>query len=97
MNDQGEEKKENLLDKINSAFIDFVGNAFGESGKEFIEDTSNKVKDFSMSSIKKFMEFSDSVLENLKLTDNEQVMKARDSVEDLLKQAGLLEEDEEEF
>jgi len=50
-----------------------------------------------MSSIKKFMEFSDSVLENLKLTENEQVMKARDSVEDLLKQAGLLEEDEEDF
>ena len=43
------------------------------------------------------MEFSDSVLENLKLNENEQVMKARDSVEDLLKQAGLLEEDEEDF
>ncbi|MFX1588446.1 MAG: hypothetical protein ACFFC1_09845, partial [Promethearchaeota archaeon] len=61
------------------------------------EETSDKLKDFSSQSIKKFMEFSDSVLENLKLTDNEQVMKARDSVEDLLKQAGLLEEDEEEF
>ena len=92
-----EEKKENLLDQLNTAFIDFVGNTFGDSGKEFIEDTSEKIKEFSSTSIKKFMEFSDSVLENLKLTDNDDVMKARDSVEDLLKQAGLLEEDEEEF
>lgn len=96
MNEQGEKKK-NLLDNLNDAFVDFVGGAFGESGKDFIEETSEKIKDFSSQSIKKFMEFSDSVLENLKLTDNEQVMKARDSVEDLLKQAGLLEEDEEDF
>jgi len=97
MNEEGEEKKETIIDKLNDAFIDFVGGAFGESGKEFVEETSAKVKDFSSASIKKFMEFSDSVLENLKLTENEQVMKARDSVEDLLKQSGLLEEDEEEF
>jgi len=43
------------------------------------------------------MEFSDTVIDNLKLNENEQVMKMRDSVEDLLKQAGLLEEDEEDF
>jgi len=97
MNEEGEKKEKKLLDKLNDAFIDFVGGAFGESGKEFIEETSEKIKDFSSSSIKKFMEFSDSVLENLKLNENEQVMKARDSVEDLLKQAGLLEEDEEDF
>ncbi|MHA1195284.1 MAG: hypothetical protein ACTSRH_04235 [Promethearchaeota archaeon] len=92
-----EEKRETLIDKLNNAFKDFVGNAFGESGKEFIEDTSAKIKEFSSEAIKKFMEFSDSILENLKLTENEQIMKARDSVEDLLKQAGLLEEDEDEF
>ena len=28
-----EEEKENLLDKLNNAFTDFVGNVFGESGK----------------------------------------------------------------
>ena len=92
-----EEKKENFIDNLNKTFLDFVGNAFGESGREFMEETQEKIKDFSSSSIKKFMEFSDSVLENLKLTENEQVMKARDSVEDMLKQAGLLEEDEDEF
>ncbi len=31
-----EEKKENLLDKLNTAFVDFVGGAFGESGKDYI-------------------------------------------------------------
>ena len=92
-----EDKKENLLDKLNTAFVDFVGGAFGESGKDFIEDTSEKIKDFSSKSIKQFMEFSDTVIDNLKLTDNDQVMKMRDSVEDLLKQSGLLEEDEEDF
>jgi hypothetical protein len=97
MNEEGEEKKETIIDKLNDAFVDFVGGAFGESGKEFVEETSEKIKDFSSTSIKKFMEFSDSLLENLNLTENEQVMKARDSVEDLLKQSGLLEEDEEEF
>ena len=92
-----EEKKESFIDNLNKTFLDFVGNAFGESGREFMEETQEKLKDFPSSSIKKFMEFSDSVLENLKLTENEQVMKARDSVEDMLKQAGLLEEDEDEF
>ncbi|MHA1457530.1 MAG: hypothetical protein ACTSR5_16410 [Promethearchaeota archaeon] len=62
-----------------------------------MEETGEKLKDFSSTSIKKFMEFSDSILDNLKLTDNEQVMKARDSVEDMLKSAGLIEEDEDEF
>ena len=42
------------------------------------------------------MEFSDSMIDQLKLSDNEQVIKARDSVEDLLKQAGLLKESDEE-
>ncbi len=92
-----EEKKENILDKLNTAFVDFVGGAFGESGKDFIEDTSEKIKEFSSASIKQFMEFSDTVIDNLKLSENEQVMKMRDSVEDLLKQSGLLEEDEEDF
>jgi predicted urease superfamily metal-dependent hydrolase len=97
MSNEERKKDEKLLDKLNNAFIDFVGNAFGESGREFIEDTSQKVKEFSSSSIKQFMEFADTVLENLKLNENEQVMKTRDSVEDLLKQMGLLEEDEDEF
>ena len=92
-----EREDQGILDKLNSQFTDFVGSVFGESGKEFIEETSEKVKEFSSSSIKKFMEFTDSLLENLNLSENEQVIKARDSVEDLLKQSGLLIEDEDEF
>jgi hypothetical protein len=90
------EEKENPLNKLNSSFSDFVGQVFGESGKEFIEETSKKIKEFSSSSIKKFVEFSDSMLEKLNLNENEQVIKARDSIEDMLKQAGFLQEDDEE-
>jgi predicted urease superfamily metal-dependent hydrolase len=95
MSDEGEEK-ENFIEKLNKSFTDFFGNIFGESGRDFIEETSEKVKDFSSEAIKKIMEFSDDALERLNLKENEQVIKARDSIEDILKQAGLLKEDEQE-
>lgn len=93
------EEKKNVIDQLNDQFVDFVGSVFGESGKDFIKDTQEKVKDFSSQSIKKFMEFSDTMIENLNLQDNEQVIKTRDSIEDMLKQAGLLKDEfeEEEF
>lgn len=90
------EKKENFIENLNKQFTDFVGSVFGESGKDFIEETSEKVKEFSSEAIGKLMEFSDSMIEQLNLQENEQVIKTRDSVEDLLKQAGLLKESEEE-
>lgn len=96
MSDEEEREERNILDKLNESFSDFVGSVFGESGKNFIDETSEKIKEFSNTSIKKFMEFSDDLLEKLNLNENEQVIKARDSVEDLLKQTGLLLEDEEE-
>jgi ribosome assembly protein YihI (activator of Der GTPase) len=39
------------------------------------------------------------MLDNMNLGDNEQVIKTRDTIEDLLKQAGLLKDEyeEEEF
>lgn len=95
MNDEKEERK-NFIDKMNNALEDFVGSIFGESGRDFIEETSEKVKEFSSDAIGKLIEFSDSMIEQLNLQDNEQVIKARDSVEDLLKQAGLLKESDEE-
>ncbi|MHA1886367.1 MAG: hypothetical protein ACXAAI_11785 [Promethearchaeota archaeon] len=95
MNDENEER-ENFIDKMNDALEDFVGSVFGESGRDFIEETSEKVKEFSSDAIGKLIEFSDSMIEQLNLQDNEQVIKARDSVEDLLKQAGLLKESDEE-
>jgi hypothetical protein len=95
LNDENEER-ENFIDKMNNALEDFVGSVFGESGRDFIEETSEKVKEFSSDAIGKLIEFSDSMIEQLNLQDNEQVIKARDSVEDLLKQAGLLKESDEE-
>lgn len=91
-----EEKDETFIDKLNKSFLDFVGSVFGDSGRDFVKETQEKVEDLSSKSIKKFMEFTDSVLENLNLKDNEQVMKAKETVEDMLKQAGLLKEEEEE-
>lgn len=91
------EEKENVVDKLNKTVLDFAESVFGESGRQFVEDTQEKVKEMSSGSVKKFMEFSDSIIENLNLQENEQVLKTRDSIEDLLKQAGLLKEDEEDF
>ena len=91
-----EEKDETFIDKLNKSFLDFVGSVFGDSGRDFVKETQEKVEDLSSKSIKKFMEFSDSVLESLNLKDNEQVMKTKETVEDMLKQAGLLKEEEEE-
>ncbi len=92
-----EEEKENFIDKLNSSFVDLVGSVFGESGKDFIVETQAKIKDFSGDAIKKFMEFSDDVLEKLNLHENETVIKTKDTIEDLLKNVGLLTEDEDEF
>ncbi len=92
-----EEEKENFLVKLNNSFLDFVGNVFGESMKDSLAETQEKIKDFSADAVKKFMEFADDTIEKLKLNENEQVIKARDSVEDFLKQSGLLKEGEEEF
>ena len=91
------EEEKGIIEKINDAVLDFAEKAFGESGKNFIQETQDKVSEFSSSAIKKFMEFSDDVLEKLNLHENEQVIKTRDSIEDMLKQSGLLKEDEEEF
>ncbi|MFX1311877.1 MAG: hypothetical protein ACFFHD_04570 [Promethearchaeota archaeon] len=95
MGEEGEEK-ENFIDKLNKSLTDFFGNVFGESGKEFIEETAEKVKNFSSEAIKKIMELGDNAIERLNLNENEQVIKARDSIEDALKQVGILKEDEEE-
>lgn len=92
-----EEEKENIIDKLNAAVLDFTEKVFGESGKNFIEETQTKLKDFSSDAIKKFMEFGDTILEKLNLHENEQVIKAKDSIENMLKQAGLIEELEDEF
>ena len=92
-----EEEKENFIEKLNDSVLDFIGNVFGESMKDSFKETQEKIKDFSADAVKKLVEVGDEVIEKLNLKENEQVMKARDSVEDFLKQSGLLKEEEEEF
>ena len=53
-----EEEKEKLLDKSNNAFVDFVSNAFGESGKEFLlknSKTISKLKRANRNKIENFI------------------------------------------
>lgn len=88
------EKKENLLDKLNTSIADFVGNLFGEDAKKSVKDAQDKAKDISAQTVTKIVEFSESILESLKLNENEQVVKATDSIKDMLKDAGLLKEPE---
>ncbi len=89
-----EEEKENIIEKVNNAFIEFVGSVFGDSVKDGLVETQEKIKDFSSDAIKKFMEFSDEVLEKLKLNENESVVKAKDKVNEILKDSGLIKEEE---
>ena len=87
-----------MMDSINDGLRDLVEKVFGETGSKFFDDTKDKVEEFSNQAAKKLFEFTDSVLDNLKLKDNETVMKARDTVENLMKKAGIMkEEPDEEF
>jgi len=91
-----EENEKNTLEKLNEAFLDFTENAFGESGREFMEKTQKQVKEFNVAAIKAFIEFGDQILENTKLGENEMVQKSSNTVKDLLRQYNLLEEESEE-
>lgn len=85
------EEKEKVLDKIGNSLVDFVGNILGESAKEKVLDAKNKVKNISKDGLKKVLEFTDTVIGQLDLKENEQVKKARDKVEEVLKDQGLIE------
>ena len=76
--------------------MDFTENAFGESGREFMEKTQKQVKEFNVAAIKAFVEFGDQIIENTKLGENEMVQKSSNTVKDLLRQYNLLEEESEE-
>ena len=91
-----EENEKNTLEKLNEAFLDFTGNAFGESGREFMEKTQKQVNEFNVAAIKAFVEFGDQIIENTKLGENEMVQKSSNTVKDLLRQYNLLEEESEE-
>ncbi|MHA1110966.1 MAG: hypothetical protein ACTSRE_07670 [Promethearchaeota archaeon] len=83
------EKSNDVLKKLNDSFQDFVTGIFGES-------TVKRMNDFSSQAIKSLVEFGDIVIENLNLNENELVKKSSAQIKDLLKQAGLLEEETED-
>ena len=89
-------KKENVLDKLNSAVVDLTEKVFGEQGKDFVVKTQQQVHDFNSAMIKSFVDFTDKVLESTNLTQNEIIQKSSTTVKDLLKQMDLLEEEAEE-
>ena len=91
-----ENKKNNSLEKLNEAFLDFTEKVFGESGREFIEKTQTQVNEFNVAAIKAFVEFGDQILENTTMGENEMIQKSSTTVKDLLRQFNLLEEESEE-
>ncbi|MHA1731307.1 MAG: hypothetical protein ACTSU5_05155 [Promethearchaeota archaeon] len=88
-----------LTDKVQEAVSDVVEKLFGDKGKEFLDDVKDKAEELSSSASKSLLKLWDSVTESLKLNDNENVQKARETVEDGLKKIGLLKDelDEGEF
>ncbi|MHA1727515.1 MAG: hypothetical protein ACTSWY_02130 [Promethearchaeota archaeon] len=83
------EDSKDFLKKLNDQFKEFVDGIFGE-------ETADKISDYSSKSIKSLVDFGDQLIETLKLEDNELVKKSSEGIKDLLKQAGLLEDDQEE-
>jgi len=83
------DKSNDILKKLNDSFQDFVTGIFGES-------TVKRMNDFSSQAIKTLVEFGDTVIETLNLNENELVKKSSTQIKDLLKQAGVLEEETED-
>ncbi|MHA1619414.1 MAG: hypothetical protein ACTSVZ_09035 [Promethearchaeota archaeon] len=91
-----EDKRENLLEKINGAVLDMSEQVFGQKGREFVENTQYQMKEFNISAVRAWVNFTDKFLEDSKLIDNELVQKTNTTVKDLLKQFKVLEEDSED-
>jgi uncharacterized Fe-S cluster-containing protein len=83
------EKTNDILKKLNDNFQDFVTGIFGES-------TVRRMNDFSSQAIKTLVEFGDKLIETLNLNENDLVKKSSNQIKDILKQAGLLEEEAED-
>ena len=90
------DEKKNVLKSLNDAFLDFSEQVFGKSGKDFLESTQNQINEFNVSAIRSFVEFTDQMIEDTKLKDNELVQKSHSTVKDLLRQFGVLEEESED-
>lgn len=91
-----DEKPKDFMKQINDGVKDFVKNIFGDKGAEFMEDSGKKLNEFSVQAVKGIVDFNDKLIDSLKLNDNEMVKKGNEQVKDLLKQVGLLKEEEED-
>ena len=66
-----DEKRENLLEKINNAVLGMTEQIWGQKGREFVETTQNTMKEYNISAIRAWVNFTDKFLEDSKLIDNE--------------------------
>jgi len=85
------EEKEKMIDKIGNSVVEFIGKILGEGAQEKVSDARGKAKNIGSDGLKKVLEFTDTIIAELDLKESEQVKKARDSVEDFLKEQGLIE------
>jgi len=86
---------ENLISKLNVALEDLAGKVFGDEGKKFVKKTNDQVNELSGKAVRGFLDFTDNVLTSLKLNESDLVKKSRKGVEDILRQMGLAEEEDE--
>jgi hypothetical protein len=89
MSEDNDKKPEDLVKKLSEGFEEFFNNIFSE-------ETVEKITEFSQKNVKKIVEFGDELIETLNLQDNDLVKKSSDGIKDLLKQAGLLKDEEED-
>ena len=94
MNDQP--RKKNLINNLNDAVLDMTERIFGKEGKEFLQTAQSQLKEFSISATRAWVNFTDQVLQESKLGENQIIMKTNSTVKDLLRQIGTLEEDSED-
>ena len=93
-----EQPKKNIFDDLNKAVLDLTGQVFGEKGKDFLKSAEYQIKEFNISALRAWVGFTDQILEDTKLGENELIKKSNDTVKDLLTQFGVLdEEDEDDF
>ena len=96
MSDEPLKPTKNVLSSLNSAILDMTEQIFGQDGREFLESTQTQIKEFNISAMRAWVNFADQVIEDTTLGENELVRKSNDTVKDLLRQVGVIEEESEE-
>ena len=87
------DEDKNIIDKLNDSVSDLIGKILGDKGDEMIEKAQASATDIANWTAKMFLSIVDSVAEQLEMKDNEYVEKTREALTDMLKKAGLLEEE----